>query len=90
MKLFAVFLSMKDQELSQKHRPAHLEFLQKQHKEGNVAAYGRLEDGAGGLVIYRTETYEQAEELVKKDPYVVEGARGYDIHEWNMISDNWS
>lgn len=90
MKLFAVFLSMKDQELTQKHRPAHIEFLQKHHKEGNVAAYGRFEDGAGGLVIYRTETYEQTEELVKQDPYVLEGARGYDIHEWNMISDNWS
>ncbi|MFB5661398.1 YciI family protein [Alteribacillus sp. HJP-4] len=90
MKFFAAILPMKDKELSEKHRPAHLAFLEKLHAEGTIAAYGRFADGAGGLIIYRVDSYETAEGYVKQDPFVIEGARNYEIHEWSMVSNEWS
>nr|WP_275899520.1 YciI family protein [Bacillus piscicola] len=88
--MFAVLLKMKDSELSQKYRPDHLAFLEKHHQDNNVTAYGKFTDGAGGLIIYRAETLEQAEDLVKEDPYIKTGARTYEIHEWAMVSEQWS
>ena len=90
MKLFACLLHMKSPELSQKYRPDHLAFLEEQHKKDNVTAYGKFADGAGGLIIYRAETLEDAEALVKQDPYVEKEARTYEIHEWVMNSKQWS
>jgi uncharacterized protein len=84
MKYFAVFLPMKDEEKSKKYRPEHLTFLQEKLEAGCIFAKGPFVDGTGGLVIYKAESLEQVETMVKKDPYVVTGARGYDIHEWGM------
>lgn len=84
MKYFAVLLTMKDESLSQVHRPAHLEFLAAGREEGFVLMNGKFTDGSGGLVIYRAENEEKAVELVKRDPYIALGARNYKIHEWDM------
>lgn len=89
MAYFAVHLKMKDESLSKEHRPAHLDFLKEQHEKKNVAAYGRFEDGSGGLIIYRGESLKEVEALVKQDPYVETGARTYDIRKWNMVSEDW-
>ncbi|GAB3069122.1 YciI family protein [Virgibacillus ainsalahensis] len=87
MKYFAVFSPMKDEEKSKQYRPQHLEYLDEKGKEGHVFAKGRFTDGAGGLVIYKADSYEEVEEIVKQDPYVVSGARGYEIHEWEMRTE---
>lgn len=84
MKYFAVFLSMKDEELSRVHRPEHLDFLTRQRDTGNVLMNGRFTDGTGGLIIYRSENEESAVSLVEQDPYISLGARDYKIHEWDM------
>jgi uncharacterized protein len=84
MNYFAVLLPMKDEEKSRTYRPDHLYYLQQLLEAGNIFAKGRFVDGTGGLVIYHAESLEEAEEIVKKDPYVVNGARGYEIHEWEM------
>ncbi|SFL54070.1 YciI family protein [Salibacterium qingdaonense] len=89
MKLFAVLLPLKDKELSQTHRPEHLQFLEEQRNKGNVAANGKFTDGSGGLVIYRMPDKEAVEELVLNDPFVKHGARHYHIHEWEMVSGEW-
>ncbi|MDA3129141.1 YciI family protein [Aliibacillus thermotolerans] len=89
MSYFAVHLKMKDESLSKEYRPAHLAFLEEQHREKNVAAYGKFADGSGGLIIYRGESLKQVEALVKQDPYVESGARTYDIREWMMNSEDW-
>lgn len=86
MKYFAVFLPMKDEEKSTEHRQAHLDYLSNLGKEGKIHSLGRFVDGAGGLVIYQGESFEEVEALVLQDPYVVHGARSYKIHEWEMRS----
>ncbi|MFD1706815.1 YciI family protein [Siminovitchia sediminis] len=87
MKYFAVLLPMKDEEKSKEFRPAHLEFLARMKKEKKVVMFGRFADGAGGLVIYQGESLEDIESWVKQDPYVMNEARYYEIHEWDMVSE---
>lgn len=87
MKHFAVFLPMKDEEKSQEYRTEHLDFLDQKRREGKIFANGRFADGGGGLVIYRAGSLEEAEQIAKQDPYIIEGARGFNIHEWEMVSD---
>lgn len=87
MKYFAVILSMKDEEKSRIHRPEHLAYLDQRRKEGKVIAHGRFADGAGGLIIYRAESLEEATQYAQEDPYVKLGARDYKVHEWEMVSD---
>ncbi|WP_042222232.1 YciI family protein [Oceanobacillus manasiensis] len=85
MNYYAALLPMKDEEKSKIHRPDHLTYLEDMEKEGKVFAKGKFTDGAGGLVIYQAESLEEAEKLVKADPYVVNGARDYEVHEWTMM-----
>jgi uncharacterized protein YciI len=87
MKYFAAFLPMKDPQLSQEHRQQHLDYLAQRRSEGKIFASGRFADGAGGLVIYLAETEQEVIEIVKQDPYVISGARGYEVHEWDMVTE---
>jgi uncharacterized protein YciI len=84
MSYFAVFSPMLDQEKNVTFRPGHLAYLKEKAEEGKVFAKGRFTDGTGGLVIYIAENHDEVEAIVKKDPYVASGARGYEIHEWEM------
>ncbi|MGH2317112.1 YciI family protein [Planococcus sp. SE5232] len=89
MKYFAVLLPMKDADKSQKFRPQHLAFLENMRNSGQVAVNGKFADGSGGLVIYKAESFQDCEALVKTDPYVAEGAREYEIFEWEAVwADN--
>lgn len=85
MKHFAVFLPMKDANKSQNFRSAHLAFLEELRTNGKVAANGKFADGTGGLVVYKAQSFEECETLVKMDPYVAQGARNYEIYEWEVV-----
>jgi uncharacterized protein len=86
MKHFAAFLKMKDEGKSRDLRPQHLEFLRKSESEGKVFARGRFPDGTGGLVIYIADSLDAARAIAEQDPYVIQGARTLDLHEWDMTS----
>lgn len=78
---------MLNQEKSIEYRVKHLQYLDQKRSEGKIIANGRFADGAGGLVIYRVDSLEEVEQIAKQDPYVIHGARGFEIHEWEMVSD---
>lgn len=87
MKYFAVLLPMLDPEKSQEYRKQHLDYLEQRRQEGKIFANGRFFDNTGGLVIFQVSSMEEAEKIVQKDPYVVQKARNFEIHEWDMTSD---
>lgn len=87
MKYFAVLLMLKDEEKNKQVRPAHLAFLAEMRAQKKVFMQGRFADGSGGMVIYAGESLEQVEEWAKQDPYITEGARDLEIHEWEMMTD---
>ncbi len=85
MKYFAAILTIGDSSKSQEYRPLHLAHLERGEHEGTIYARGRFSDGAGGLIIYRAESMEEARRLAEQDPYVSSGARRLELHEWEML-----
>ena len=82
MNYFAAFLHMQDEKKNADLRPRHLSFLEEQEAQGRILARGPFADGSGGLVIYRAPSLEEARSLAESDPYVGEGARRLELHEW--------
>jgi uncharacterized protein len=81
---FAAILRMKKPELNQEYRPHHLEYLEALNQQGKIFAKGPFVDGSGGMVVYMAETLEEAKELAESDPYVVNGVRELELHEWKI------
>ncbi|KIL35814.1 hypothetical protein SD71_10430 [Cohnella kolymensis] len=84
MKYFAVITTMLSLELNKQYREEHLDYLKGLSKEGKVFAKGRFSDGTGGLVIYKADAIEDVRSMVENDPFIFQGARSYEIHEWEM------
>lgn len=82
---FAVLLPMLDEEKSVKYRSDHLAYLAEMRRQGRIFVNGKFKDGAGGLIIYKAHSYEEAEALAENDPYVKNRARTYAIHEWDLV-----
>jgi len=82
MAYFAAILHMEKPELNQTYRPQHLEYLNNLKEQGKVAAMGPFLDGSGGLVVYIADSLEEAKALAENDPYVIEGVRRLELHEW--------
>ena len=89
MKYFAAILKMKDVEKNKQYRQQHVDFLIQQEKDGTIFARGKFTEGAGGLVIYVAESYDEAHKIAETDPYVTHGARSLELYEWDMkVSGN--
>lgn len=84
MPYFAAILHMEKPEINQKYRPQHLEYLDSLDKQGKIFAKGPFVDGAGGLVIYIADSLDDAKQLAEKDPYILEGVRRLELHEWGI------
>jgi uncharacterized protein YciI len=59
-------------------RPAHLEWVKDEVEAGRLVLTGRLESGTGGVLITADMSTEEAEQLVARDPYEVQGLVRYD------------
>jgi uncharacterized protein len=84
MKYFAAFLRMKDKSKNAAVRPQHLAFLEDQESKGRIFARGRFLDDAGGLVVYQADSLEEARKIAGQDPYLLQGVRELDLHEWEV------
>jgi uncharacterized protein YciI len=84
MNFFAVISHMVDVEKNRFYREEHLNYIKRLGKEGKVFAKGKFSDGTGGLIILKGDSEESVKLLVENDPFIVHGARSYEIHEWNM------
>jgi uncharacterized protein YciI len=68
----------------------HLEYMIGLEKRGVVFASGpfSLSQGAtlgDGLTIFRASSIDEAKVFANSDPFVLSGARGYDIREWTVM-----
>lgn len=68
--------------------PQHLAYQKQQEIAGNLTFAGPLSDLSGenmqgeGLIIYRANSLEAANEIAKNDPMHKTGARKYTIRRW--------
>jgi uncharacterized protein len=84
MPYFAAILHMEKPELNQEYRQAHLDYLQELAEQDKVHLKGPFLDGAGGMVVYKADSLEEAQTLATEDPYVKEGVRRLELHEWGI------
>ena len=70
-------------------RPVHREYLKGLLDTGRLAVSGPFADDKGGLLVYAAPTVEEAEELLRADPFTKAGVFvSWTIRPWKVIMAN--
>jgi uncharacterized protein YciI len=67
-------------------RPDHLAYLTALYEDGTVVLAGPVGDGSGAMMVLQVGSEEEAERVVKNDPYTPAGV-GVDhvLRPWNVV-----
>ncbi len=83
---YAAFIEYANQEIIANIRPAHREYLGTLKENGQLAASGPFTDDSGALIIYETETEDEARSLIENDPFSKAGVfSSYTLKPWNQV-----
>lgn len=75
-----------DMDARARTRSSHLAYMRDLHAQGKVLLAGPVGDGAGAMVVYRVDDEAEAERLVEKDPYTVEGVSADPVlRPWTVV-----
>ena len=89
MKFAAIIEYIQDKAKIAEVRPAHRQYLTGLIKQGQLAATGPFTDDSGALIIYEAATKEDAENLLKADPFNKQGIFvSYQLRPWNTVMAN--
>lgn len=89
MKYAAVIEYVTDKERIAAVRPTHRAYLTSLLSRGKLAASGPFLDDYGALIVYEADTPEEAEELLKGDPFHANGVFvRWTIRPWNVVMAN--
>jgi uncharacterized protein YciI len=84
---YATYVS--DRSLVERVRPAHRSYARAIKANGKLIMAGPFADDAGGLLIYRAQSKDEAMALVLEDPYHAEGVfNTYALSEWRLFGFN--
>jgi uncharacterized protein YciI len=80
-------------ELVKANLARHLQFMIGLERRGALFASGPFAPGNGaqigdGLTILRAVSLDEAKVFANSDPFVIAGARTYDIREWTLMEGN--
>jgi uncharacterized protein YciI len=89
MKFAAVIEYIKDKEKIQSIRPVHRQYLQGLLAKGQLAIAGPFMDDYGALIVYEAGSAEEAEAVLKGDPFHAAGVFvSWTIRPWNTVMAN--
>jgi uncharacterized protein len=89
MKFAAVIEYIQDKAKIAEVRPTHRQYLMSLKEKGQIAATGPFTDDYGALIIYEAATKEEAEALLKADPFNQAGVFvSYVMRPWNPVIAN--
>jgi uncharacterized protein YciI len=89
MKFAAVIEYITDKEKIQSVRPAHRAYLLGLLAQGKLAASGPFLDDYGALIVYESESAEEALQLLRGDPFHANGVFvQWTIRPWNTVMAN--
>jgi uncharacterized protein YciI len=72
-------------------RPVHRQYLAELRDKGKLAISGPFTEGGGALIVLETDSKEEAEAIVKSDPFTKEGVfQSWVIRPWNPVFINRS
>lgn len=82
MILYVAILETIDAKKDSEILDIHKAYLQKYIEEGKIFAKGPFTDHSGGLIIYKTESLEEAREIAENDPVILHNSRKLTLKEW--------
>jgi uncharacterized protein YciI len=89
MKYAAIIEYLQDPAKVQALRPLHRQYLTRLREGGQLAASGPFADDSGALIIYEAASAEEAEQLLKGDPFSQNGIFvSYRLRPWNPVIAN--
>jgi uncharacterized protein len=89
MKFAAVIEYIQDKEKIAALRPVHRQYLTSLKEKGQLAASGPFTDDYGALIVYEAATKEEAEKLLRGDPFCESGIFvRWTIRPWNTVIAN--
>ena len=89
MKYAASIEYSQDTKLVEALRPAHREYLSALLANGLLFASGPYADGSGALIIYEADTPDEAERLLKSDPFHAAGVfLNWQMRPWKVVFSN--
>lgn len=89
MKFAAIIEYLQDKAKVDSIRPTHRQYLISLKEKGQLAIAGPLTDGSGAIIVYETNTAEEAEALIKGDPFFHNGVfLKWQLRPWNTVFAN--
>jgi uncharacterized protein YciI len=66
--------------------PAHKAYVQALNAAGHQATTGYWKNSRGGMLLFHAADLAQAQQLVSKDPLIMNRCVEYDLHEWVHVN----
>ena len=68
-------------------RSRHQAYVREQGKKGKLVLAGRFGDVSGGLILWKSNSKEEAESIAEHDPYAMEKYATYQLKEWTYVPE---
>jgi uncharacterized protein YciI len=89
MKFAAIIEYSQDKEKIAAIRPEHRQYLASLRAKGQLAASGPFTDDSGALIIYESDSAEEAVLLLRGDPFHKHGIfQKHQLRPWNPVIAN--
>jgi uncharacterized protein YciI len=89
MKFAAIIEYTQDKAKIAEIRPLHRHYLTGLKAKGQLAVCGPFTDDSGGLIVYEADSADQAERLIRDDPFHKNGIfQKYQLRPWNAVIIN--
>lgn len=89
MKCAAIIDYSQDKAKIAEVRPTHRQYLATLRDSGRLVISGPFTDDSGALIVYETATRDEAEALLKGDPFNQNGIFvSYELRPWNPVMAN--
>jgi uncharacterized protein YciI len=89
MKFAAIIAYSQDKAKIASIRPTHRQYLTSLRDRGQLAISGPFTDDSGALIVYEAASREEAESLLKGDPFFANGIfLEYQLRPWNPVIAN--
>ncbi|MEM9274721.1 MAG: hypothetical protein AAGA80_17430 [Cyanobacteria bacterium P01_F01_bin.143] len=74
-----------DKKIFDKYVAAHKEYVLDLIAKGHKARTGYWAERGGGMLQFEADSLEQAQEIVAKDPLIINHCVTYELHEWRIV-----
>jgi hypothetical protein len=89
VKFAAIIEYTQDRNLIQTIRPTHRQYLASLIQKGQLAISGPFTDDSGALIVYEAGSLEEAEQLLRGDPFCANGIfLKWVLRPWNPVMAN--